>query len=340
MGIYRKALLSCVIILACFILVFATIHAVSNKHEYDVKIQKGSILVDNVKVKLRVKEEAIKIVAKKTETLQQLKVPDTISKSNQPTPTSKPQTPINPVKPIVKVEKLNRIISDRGNFQRIIDNTSSEEILGIDISHHQSDRGEIEWKKVAESKVGFAFIKVSEGNTYKDPYAKRHFEGAREQGISAGGYHYARPQLPIAEDAKAEVAHFINRLKLSSNDYGDLPAVLDLEDPLYPGTNGLNTEDLLNWATIFCEEFEKYTGHKIIVYTGNWFINSWNNFNSPNNVLLKYPVWIADYYANRVPSGGWSSWFVWQFSDKGSIDGITGNVDLNISSKKLLTYCK
>ncbi len=354
MSIYRKYLASMVVILCSLLVAVNTSIWFEEKPqmlpEQDIIVEKDNNQVDNVIISPSESPDIVNETEVEPE-------PDKTIKDDDPDktePTDSKYTPVKQVenkveekpkeepanpqpKPVDNRDRLNPI-TDRGSFQHVIDDVPRAQILGIDISHHQSNRGEIEWEKVAESKVEFAFVKISEGSTYNDPYAKRHVVGAREVSIPTGGYHYARPAEPVNEDALAEVAHFINSLKLATEDYGDLPAVLDLEDPLYPGTNGLSTASLLTWAKTFCEEFEAITGHPIIIYTGNWFIDSWDNFNHPDNPLTDYKLWIADYYTNRQPSGGWESWFVWQFSDKGKIEGITGDVDLNIADKDLITY--
>lgn len=76
---------------------------------------------------------------------------------------------------------------------------------GIDVSHYQ---GDIDWKKVAGSGITFAFVKATEGETYKDPTFMRNAEGAADAGLLAGAYHFLKATSAAA--ARREAQFFLS----------------------------------------------------------------------------------------------------------------------------------
>src|ERR1700757_3658589 len=90
---------------------------------------------------------------------------------------------------------------------------------GIDVSHYQ---GKIDWKKVTQAGVNFAFIKVTDGTNSTDSYFAANWMNARQAGIRRGAYHFFRAQ----EDAALQAKQFVAAL---GNDVGELPPVLDFE---------------------------------------------------------------------------------------------------------------
>lgn len=193
---------------------------------------------------------------------------------------------------------------------------SSENIWGIDVSHHQ---GDINWNKVKAAGIDFVYVKSSEGQTYEDPKFFNNVHGACGVGLAVGAYHFARPNHNPAE---LEASLFIRRLESVKT---DLMPVLDLE---YPSKSEfISTNDLVTWVRAFSAFIQRKLHRPLMIYTGNWFVNLHNNF---NYALKDMPLWISNYSKSAPPdAGGWTSWVVWQYSDKGKIPGISGNVDLN-----------
>ncbi len=112
---------------------------------------------------------------------------------------------------------------------------------------------------------------------------------------------------------------FLKTVKLEA---GDLPAVLDLET-----TGGLSVGELCDRATIWLEAVEKATLMRPIIYTYPGF---WDNLGTKR--FADYPLWIAHYTTAEEPwvPGGWKTWTFWQYSDTGTVSGVSGNVDTNI----------
>jgi GH25 family lysozyme M1 (1,4-beta-N-acetylmuramidase) len=191
--------------------------------------------------------------------------------------------------------------------------------FGIDVSHYQ---GTIDWAKVKAAGVRFVYMKATESTGYVDPMLKTYVAGARGVGLPIGFYHFARPNA----DATAQADFFVNTIKSVAGDYGDLIPVLDLEEPA-DGSGDIN--QIVKWASDFITHVQQLTGKQVMMYTGGWFVNQYNGL---HNAFSSLPLWMSA-YRNTAPSdcGGWTSWTVWQYSDKGTVDGISGNVDVNVA---------
>ncbi|KAF9550608.1 hypothetical protein CPC08DRAFT_322352 [Agrocybe pediades] len=112
---------------------------------------------------------------------------------------------------------------------------------GIDVSHWQ---GNINWGAVKSSGVSFAYIKATEGTTYKDPQFSSNYVGATNVGIIRGGYHFARPS---ESSGAAQANFFLANGGDWSGDGRTLPGGLDLE----AGCSGLSQSAMVNWIKDF-----------------------------------------------------------------------------------------
>ena len=187
-------------------------------------------------------------------------------------------------------------------------------IRGIDVSHYQ---GEIDWEKVADASldgehVSFAFIKATEGKTILDEYFVYNFSSARKNGIIRGAYHVFSSKSTAQEQAE----FFCNVVELKKR---DLYPVLDIEG-LGTYTPDQLREGIIDWMNIV----EKHFGVTPILYTSYKFKIDYLN----GHEFDKYPYWIAHYYVDKLKYKG--QWDFWQHTDKGSIDGIEGDVDVDL----------
>ncbi|MDT0202970.1 GH25 family lysozyme [Nocardioides sp. AE5] len=186
----------------------------------------------------------------------------------------------------------------------------AEERHGIDVSHHQ---GVIDWERVAADGIEFAYLKATEGRGFTDPRFATNAHQARAAGIDVGGYHYytlCAPPLPQAE-------HFV--AVLGEADL-DLAPVVDLEligncDP--PPEKAT----LLAQVEAFIEEVEAATGEEVVVYFHPDFEDHYAMVEA-----LERPLWVRR-VGEEPPPG---EWHLWQRSDRGRVDGITGPVDLDV----------
>lgn len=193
--------------------------------------------------------------------------------------------------------------------------------LGIDVS---TWNGDIEWEKVANDYVKFAYVKLTEGRTYVSNQADE-LEKARCAGLAVGPYHFGRPDTDAGlTDAAAEARHFLDNYDYRA---GDMRPVLDME-------KGMKTDDDYNirWALRFCDVVEDELGTRPLIYTARWYVQSY--FERAQDQLLYElgleDLWWAEYSEEQhKPLRPWSQWKLWQFTNRGVVDGIRGSVDLN-----------
>lgn len=194
------------------------------------------------------------------------------------------------------------------------------QLVGIDVSHHQ---GLIDWKKVKSAYVkskplSFVFVRATYGRWKNDKYFTYNWKATAQVGLLRGAYHYYLP----TQSAVAQAEKFLSRVCGPDGKYqGDLPPVLDVEDP----PTGISREkfhsDIHQWLDLV----EQRTGQKPILYSGATFyrVNLFPEFKS-------YPLWVAHYQKNQPSIPHTQSWDVWQFTDKARINGICVPVDLNV----------
>jgi lysozyme len=184
--------------------------------------------------------------------------------------------------------------------------------LGIDISKWQ---GDVNWNKVANDGVEFAFVRVSHGVNTIDQWFDSNWSEARAAGLHVGVYQYFEPgQDPIAQ---AEI--LLDRM--GTLQPGDLPPVIDVESH-----GGLSATTVAAKVKQWVDHVEAATGVKPIIYTGKYF---WQDYVKTAN-FSGYPLWIA-HYTNGCPNlpTQWSDWTAHQYTDKGSISGVSGPTDTN-----------
>ncbi|MEL1243396.1 glycoside hydrolase family 25 protein [Flavobacterium sp. DGU11] len=186
-------------------------------------------------------------------------------------------------------------------------------VYGIDVSHYQ---GRIMWDSLKQSKaefpMQFVFIRATAGSDVGDTEYERNWAGAKASGLIRGAYHYYRPD----ENSVKQAENFIKTVKLSK---GDLPPVLDIEKiPAGQSMDSLKS-GLKRWLT----KVEKHYGVKPVLYSGESFYTDFLK-----EEFEGYNLWIANY--NFFEDEIHKEWLFWQFTDKASISGIEGPVDVNI----------
>jgi len=192
---------------------------------------------------------------------------------------------------------------------------------GIDVSEWQ---GEINWQEVRAAGIQVAYIRASEGNNYIDPDAMRNYEGAKENGIRVGFYHYltARSQSEALDQAEFFVS-VIKGLNV------DCRLAMDFES-----FGELSGDEINLIAETFLEEVERLSEKEVIIYSDAF--NAANTFSA--ELAVRYPIWVADYYVEEPGDGRWSTWDGFQYTDEGRINGIDGYVDRDyFTSGVLLT---
>jgi lysozyme len=189
---------------------------------------------------------------------------------------------------------------------------------GIDVSHYQNDAGAINWSKVKASGVRYVFIKISDKLSI-DAYAASNVAGARSAGLMVGGYHFLRNTASGVAQATAFLAH-------APLNPGDLLPVLDLEViPSTPAAKAAYVDRAREWMAVVSG---RVGGRKPFLYTRANILSAVGN---PKD-LARHPLWLARYGSSPPPIPvGASDYAVWQYSESGSVNGITGPVDLNVT---------
>jgi GH25 family lysozyme M1 (1,4-beta-N-acetylmuramidase) len=178
-------------------------------------------------------------------------------------------------------------------------------IFGIDVSKYQ---GAIDWAKVAAAGVKFAIVRVGScdnGGPYVDPTFETNYAGAKAAGIKVGAYFYTYAKTQDAQDA--ELAVWLPALEGKTFDY---PVFVDVEQ------QGVTTDLVKRGMDILDQRG----------FVAGWY--SYTNFmpNLDPATLSDYPLWLADY---RSAPGYKGDIVMWQYTSKGKVDGIDGNVDCN-----------
>ena len=185
---------------------------------------------------------------------------------------------------------------------------------GIDVSVYQ---GNVQWEKVAAA--GYDFAMIRSGFGFAAGQADRNFAqnltGAVSAGLKVGVYHFSH--ATTAEAAKKEAAFCLSIIE-PYRDKIDYPVVFDIEGDTQ---QQLSDEDLIAVTEAFCSTVAA-AGYTPAVYTfDGWLYHHpvWEN-------LQQYPLWVANW--TEDPQSPYA-YALWQYSNTGEVDGITGAVDLN-----------
>lgn len=195
--------------------------------------------------------------------------------------------------------------------------------LGIDVSSHQ---GEVDWERVARDGVDFAMIRaggryygLNSGTVFEDTQFKNNIRGALDAGLEVGVYFFS--QAISVEEAQEE-ARFLLGL-LEGWDFTG-PVVFDWEniDNDTARTDGMDSATLTAMANAFCQEIGE-AGYQPMIYFNRYIAYLLYDLEG----VSQYPFWLAQYGATPDFYYGFR---MWQYTEKGRVDGVQGEVDLNI----------
>ncbi|REG85438.1 glycoside hydrolase family 25 protein [Algoriphagus antarcticus] len=208
----------------------------------------------------------------------------------------------------------NKSISDQEALKfDYVFRTQPEGVLGIDISHYQ---GKINWNKlelkIKNRPVEFFIFRATMGDN-QDELFKEYWKALDTVDISRGAYHYYRPN----QNSTKQAENFIDNVRLRP---GDFRPILDIERHSTIQSQDRLRDGIQNWLNLV----EAHYGVKPIIYTGD----SFNKDVLVGHGFEDYPLWIANYNPVREPKSDY--WVIWQFSEKGRVNGIYENIDLNI----------
>jgi lysozyme len=215
----------------------------------------------------------------------------------------------------------NHIIEVDG-FKYYEDTNHKRSALGIDVSKFQ---GAIDWKKVKESNIEFVIIRMGyrgygeSGKLVVDEKFIENIEGALGVGLDVGVYFFS--QAISIEEAVEEAEFVYDSLKNYQITY---PVIFDTEEIKNDDsrTDGLTVDELTKITMVFCDKIEEL-GYKSMIYANA----KWLTTKLDLKLLENYDIWYADY--QNAPLYPYE-FKMWQYSEKGIIEGIEGAVDLNI----------
>ncbi len=191
------------------------------------------------------------------------------------------------------------------------------EFKGIDVSKWQ---GGVNWNEVKKDGTEFAILREGWGKkspTQIDKKFKENYENAKAVGIPVGCYHYS--YADSVDDAKREAEFCLENIRDMKFEY---PVCFDIEDREMLKLSNRKRTDIVK---AFCGEVEKAGYYAMFYCNLNWL----NNYLYKDELLPKYDLWLAQWNV-AAPS---VSCGIWQYSSAGKIDGISGNVDLDIAYK-------
>ena len=190
--------------------------------------------------------------------------------------------------------------------------------LGIDVSKYQPS---INWAAVKSSGVDYVIIRCgyrgsSTGALIEDPYFKSHIKGAKAAGLKVGVYFFT---TAVTEAEAVEEASMCAYL---CNGYGlDFPIFMDCESSPRAGYNGMSASQRTAIIKAFCNTVRS-AGYSAGVYANKTWLSSYMNAGE----LSGYKIWLAQYNSAPTYSGKYD---MWQYTSKGSVNGISGYVDMN-----------
>lgn len=190
---------------------------------------------------------------------------------------------------------------------------------GIDVSAYQ---GNIDYREVKNAGIDIVYIKASEGDYLEDPEFRNNYEGARNNGLNIGFYHFVRARSE--EEAQKEAEFFS---KVISGTQPNCRLAMDFEV-----FGNLSVEEINRISQVFLQKTQELTGKEMVIYSNTYDARTIFS----EELARNYPLWVAQYEVRRPSDNGkWQNWIGFQYADNGRIAGIRGNVDLDRFTKEI-----
>lgn len=211
--------------------------------------------------------------------------------------------------------------ADKTEIKKLQSATGNRHV-GIDVSKWN---GDIDWDRVRNAGVEFAIIRAGyrgsvTGSLVEDPYFAANMKGAAASGIPVGVYFFTQAvnEVEAVEEASA-VLRLVKEYNL------DYPIFIDTEGAGGNGrADGLDVESRTLVCEAFCRTIENAGYHAGVYGSRNWYNNNLYTDRLDND----YYIWLAEYRSVPLYQGYYQ---MWQYTSRGSVDGISGNVDMDIS---------
>ena len=186
------------------------------------------------------------------------------------------------------------------------------EMKGIDVSVHN---GVIDWNKVKAAGIQFAILRAGYGRvaSQKDGKFEENYKNAKAAEIPVGAYWYSYAVTPDEARLEAQVC-----LEILKGKQFEFPIFFDQEEKKTLDTGKANCSAMIR---AFCEVLEK-AGYWVGLYTSRSCLST----HIEEDIKTRYAIWAAEWASKLNYSG---SVGIWQYSSKGKINGISGDVDLD-----------
>ncbi len=188
-------------------------------------------------------------------------------------------------------------------------------VNGMDVSGHQ---GNVAWSTAYNNGARFAYVKATEGTSYRNPYFAQQYNGSYNVGMIRGAYHFA---LPNNSSGLAQADFFVNNGGGWSGDGRTMPPALDIEYNPYGSTcYGLSQSAMVSWIRAFSDRVHYRTNKYPMIYTTiDWWTTCTGNTSA---FAATNPFWIARYSSTppTAPAGS-ATWTIWQYADSGIFPG-------------------
>ena len=192
-------------------------------------------------------------------------------------------------------------------------------VRGIDVSHHQ---GDVDFKRVRAAGHAFVYLKATEGGDFVDDRFAENWRAARDAGLVVGAYHF----FTFCSPGKTQAANFTRMVPVEE---AALPPVLDIERD-GNCARAITSAELTAEVRAMADELRVSYGRAPLLYFDAVFFRGF-----PALGDLELGIWLRDVGSSPEPPGagaggaGVPPWVLWQFSDRGRVDGVVGDVDLD-----------
>lgn len=181
-------------------------------------------------------------------------------------------------------------------------------VNGVDISAHN---GNVDFNRLHEAGIQFAFIKASEGKDFRDSLFAKNYTNAKRAGVKVGAYHFFRFDRDGIDQARNAIAAVGGR-KL------DLGIAIDVED--HNNAPGVDSTLIAQRLTTMAD-FLNLVGYRVTFYSN---VEGFERYLAPN--VPGATLWICSFSQTPVPA----EWTFWQYNHRGQLPGVKGDVDLNV----------
>lgn len=212
-------------------------------------------------------------------------------------------------------------LTEENGYKAYRDDKGITAIRGIDVSKFQ---GNIDWQAVKESGMEFAMIRIGirgyeSGGMVLDERFYNNLQNAQAAGLKTGVYFFS---AAVTREEAVEEAEFV--LKALEGYQIDMPIVFDTEPIYYADarTDDLTPMELTDITIAFCERI-KQSGYTPMIYANAKRLTTVLHLEK----LSDYELWYADYQEKPLYP---YQYRMWQYTEKGTVPGIQGNVDINL----------